>query len=279
MSSRRVYLDKNSLSDLWRRGDKAALRRVRTRLTSPHFSRRPILILSMTTATELLRIHVSSRYEQEVDLLRRAETEWLRDMRDRAQVEVDTFLGRTPRVDMYEDPKRVVQMLDQARVEGRVRKSLVDDHLRITSQYAAQERRNRAAFDAQVARPNSVRSELLGDVAAQVRSWAGDYLRKSRQLLRLPRNEADWPDPSDLPTIWAYYSFVLARMALVVGDGRRIDGNDRHDAEHYAAAAYADDLVTSDRRFIEYASYCPPPKPRVLPFDDWVREVVAVEGG
>lgn len=233
----------------------------------------------MTTATELVRMLAGSRYQQEVDLLRRAETEWLRDMRDRIQAEVDTFLGRPTRADVHVPAPEVFSVLDRVRADARLTESLVDDHLRITSQYAAQERRNRAAFDAQVARPNSVRSELLGDVAAQVRSWAKDELVKSRRRWGLPDNEADWPDPSDLPTIWAYYSFVLARMALVVGDGRRIDGNDRHDAEHYAAAAYADDLVTSDRRFIEYASYCPPPKPRVLPFDDWVREVVAVEGG
>lgn len=278
MSRRRVYLDKNALSDLWRRGDDATLHRARARLTSPYFSRRPILVVSMTTATELLRIRASSRYEQEVNLLRRAETVWLRDMCDRVEAEVDAFLGRAQRVDIYELPDRVFKMLDQARADGPVRRSVVDDHQRITNQYALREERNRAAFDAQLSGPNTIRKELLGDLPEQVRSWARDYLRQSRRRLRLPTNEADWPDPSELPTVWAYYSFALARLALVVGDRRRIDGNDRHDAEHYAAAAYADDLVTSDARFLEYARLCPPPHPRVVSFDDWVREVVGLTG-
>jgi len=60
-----------------------------------------------------------------------------------------------------------------------------------------------------------------------------------------------WADPKSLsPTLWAYMSYRLLRIALEVGEGRGIQPSDEYDARHYSAAAvYADVLVTEDRGF------------------------------
>jgi hypothetical protein len=74
--------------------------------------------------------------------------------------------------------------------------------------------------------------------------------------------------------VWAHASYQVARIYLVNRDGRRIDGNDYPDWRHFVAAAYADELVVNDRRFAEIVNHCPPPKPSVVTFETWARDVV-----
>jgi hypothetical protein len=45
----------------------------------------------------------------------------------------------------------------------------------------------------------------------------------------------------------AYY---MARIALNVGENRKIVGSDMYDIQHYGHASYADLMVTDDRAFI-----------------------------
>jgi hypothetical protein len=85
----------------------------------------------------------------------------------------------------------------------------------------------------------------------QIDDWTLDYFRASRDLLGLPADEASWPSPRAIPTAWYLHAYYMARIALNVGQNRRIDGTDRYDGAHYASAVYADLMVTDDGRFIE----------------------------
>lgn len=64
-----------------------------------------------------------------------------------------------------------------------------------------------------------------------------------------------------VPSAWHFTSFKLARIRMNIGEGERVQPSDYADAEHYAAAVYADVLVTEDRKFTASADLLVPDRP------------------
>lgn len=85
----------------------------------------------------------------------------------------------------------------------------------------------------------------------QIDDWTLDYMRASKTILCLPDDETIWPPPRQLPTAWHAHAYFMARIALNVGQNRRVSGSDLYDQSHYANAAYADLMITDDRAFVE----------------------------
>ena len=85
----------------------------------------------------------------------------------------------------------------------------------------------------------------------QIDDWTLDYMRASKAVLGLPDDETTWPQPRKGPTAWHTHAYYMARIALNVGQNRRVSGSDVYDQRHYANAAYADLMVTDDRAFVE----------------------------
>jgi hypothetical protein len=110
---------------------------------------------------------------------------------------------------------------------------------------------------------------------SRIEDWAKAMLRDFRADMRLPKEESEWPDVKRLPTVWAMTSFRLARMYLVLRDGRRIDPNDFPDWGHYVGAIHAEALVSDDARFKGIIEECPTPKPITLSFRDWASDLLA----
>lgn len=123
--------------------------------------------------------------------------------------------------------------------------------------------RDIVAFDNDMeAKRASIRGRLGDDWSAntarwwdsalpQIDDWTNDYLKASAGVLSLPTDQADWPQPRQVPTAWFSHAYYMARIALNVGQNRRINGSDRYDHAHYTNATYADGMVTDDRAFLE----------------------------
>lgn len=79
--------------------------------------------------------------------------------------------------------------------------------------------------------------------------WCRDMLDDGVKLGQFPAPLNRWPDLQQaIPSLWHWMRFRLARIALEVGEQRRIAASDEYDARHYSAAAgYSDIFVTNDR--------------------------------
>lgn len=58
----------------------------------------------------------------------------------------------------------------------------------------------------------------------QIDDWTLDYLRASKDIIALPDDETKWPRARQVPTAWNMHAYYMARIALNVGENRRIDG-------------------------------------------------------
>ena len=102
--------------------------------------------------------------------------------------------------------------------------------------------------------------------------WCADAVRDLR-------GDADTPsDSRQLPSIWNYWGYGLARMYLVGVEAegpRRIDPNDLMDRDHYADAAYSSVLVTDDRKLHKIVRKSPAPRTQVQHLGEWALQVVS----
>jgi hypothetical protein len=92
----------------------------------------------------------------------------------------------------------------------------------------------------------------------------------------LSRHEERWPHPRSIPSLWFQRSFHIARLRAVMLDGRKIDGADVFDSMHFEDAAYAQELVTKDGRFMAIAKDTTGTGGlEVIAFDDWARKMLS----
>jgi hypothetical protein len=82
----------------------------------------------------------------------------------------------------------------------------------------------------------------------EIDQWTTDHLDGLREHLGIPTHGA-LPDPRSVPTAWYMQAFSMARIALTVGEDRKINGSDLYDVQHYGHATYADLMVTDDAGF------------------------------
>jgi predicted nucleic acid-binding protein len=88
-------------------------------------------------------------------------------------------------------------------------------------------------------------------------TWSRDLLRLELERLGMdPGLAADYP-LERVPSIVRFVAFNLARLARYAGDGRTIERGDDADTHHYTAASYADLFVTSDVRLTETCALIP----------------------
>lgn len=121
--------------------------------------------------------------------------------------------------------------------------------------------------------PEEVTRQWWRDPEAQFQSWASDYMESSRAHFGLPEDRSRWPAPGDLPTIRAMIISYMARLFLNFAEHRKISDGDRHDSHHYAAASYADILVTEDKALRATLAKIPRNAINVVSFDDFANSV------
>lgn len=173
-----------------------------------------------------------------------------------------------------------------------IARTLVDDVFRTPAVWEAEKQnlaRQKASFEhAETLARNSMRDRVGGQRTlaqgamawfanreSRIEDWGKDTLRRFREDMRLPKDEREWPDVRRLPTVWAMTSFRLARMYLVLRDGRKIDANDFPDWGHYVGAIHAESIVSDDAKFRSIIEECPAPKPVARSFADWASDLLA----
>lgn len=135
--------------------------------------------------------------------------------------------------------------------------------------------RRQVAASPQIRRPIAVESRDWWATAEQrIGEWVRESWKTDARDYGLSEDPASWPQPWTIPTVWGMFAFKMARMHLNIGENRRVDGSDFHDAHHYVAASYAEVLVTDDARFRQTCELIPTTPFRVVGLDEFVRSVV-----
>jgi hypothetical protein len=109
----------------------------------------------------------------------------------------------------------------------------------------------------------------FNNVEAVLADWSNDYLSNNVEHLGLPDDRSLWPDPTTLPALRAFITASLARIYLQHAHDRKIQGGDDHDTHHYAAASYADVLVTEDKALRTVLDRVPNKTVEVLSFNEF----------
>jgi hypothetical protein len=282
-----VYLDKNALSDLFGRPGFTAreLLRIRRRLCSPYFKRRPRIILGQWLVAEMAPMR------EDIAIRARAIRRFEREQR---------FLEALPKPLVLRGPTDLMREEVSAAINGTVPKLFLSDQGGISFDgdwgpaWRQEFRLLRAGDRAFIAHETAAQADVAErwparDVRARelkrwfaqpdevVERWTLRAMRNRRRELGLSRHERLWPKPQMLRTLWAHPAIRIARIYLVNRDGRRTSEGDRADWCHSAAAVQADVFVTTDGRLRDYAAHCPPPKPQLVSFDVWARQLLGEE--
>jgi hypothetical protein len=103
-----------------------------------------------------------------------------------------------------------------------------------------------------------------------VDEWLGDMVNESVKV-QLFGNASEGAEPrTRIPSAWLFTAFKLARVKLNLGEGRSIKPSDCIDAEHCAAGAYYDVLITDDSAFRSTCEMLDPCPFQIETFDDLV---------
>jgi hypothetical protein len=111
-----------------------------------------------------------------------------------------------------------------------------------------------------------------GDATALLQSceqWAGEALLERARALGIPTEEL--PPPRQIPSLWAYYSYMTPRLRLTYSGQRRFDGGDAIDGFHYASSVYATAFVTCDKGLLRVCEIAPAAGFDVVHFDAWAQ--------
>lgn len=111
-----------------------------------------------------------------------------------------------------------------------------------------------------------------GDASALLQSceqWASEELLERARDLGIPTEEL--PAPRQIPSLWAYHSYMTPRLHLTYSGQRRFDGDDAIDAFHYASAVYGTAFVTCDKALLRVCEVAPSAGFDVVHFDAWAQ--------
>lgn len=97
------------------------------------------------------------------------------------------------------------------------------------------------------ARPDTAVNEWFG--SADIANWVKDLVDDSVSRGLFSWSGEEEISASRFPSSWLLVAYTMARIKRTVADNRKIQPSDHHDAEHCAAGAYFDVLVTSDKEF------------------------------
>lgn len=282
----RVYFDTSAFSALWKPTStipERTLLRVRRRMVSPLWDRQPVVIISVTLLDELAAAHEGG---PEVVARLRENVEFLAGCGCRMPLAPDGSVKAEiqGRQGLWADPDELGRLLEKV-VEDR---ALIADERRPFAgrkdDWLRGEKQAKDRLLAELGGQAGIGRMITGwfrNREAHVEDWCRDDMRKNASAWGLPADEAQWPDPRKIRTLWAFTSYKLARLVLLHQaqvrkdhTEKKLDQNDLPDQDHYVFTAHADVLVSEDRRFREIADLCPAPKPRVMSLAEWVAEVL-----
>ena len=126
-------------------------------------------------------------------------------------------------------------------------------------------------------RARKLAAEWEQDAHGIVARWVKNQMRENRESLGLPAEEALWPAPERLPTLWCNWAYRITRdvrkdVSLHSKQRRGSERRGSHAVDwcHFMTSAHAHEFVTSDDNFLEIAMAAPGPKPEILSLADWI---------
>jgi len=278
-----VYLDTNAASNLFRLGaaDDVRVRAAGLLLDDARGGRSPVAF-SVAILDELAAVakHDRALFDRITGFLWLGEEHLLHSTYDLAHLEV---AARRRLVDREPFQSRAVRR-DVRRWYGKSTflAQRAADMRRQTEEFKREEEARRADVRREVVaspnirRPIAVESRDWWAAAEQrIDEWVRESWATDAKDYGLPADAESWPQPSTIPTVWGMFAFKMARMHLNIGENRRVDGSDFHDAHHYVAASYAKVLVTDDARFRQTCELIPTTQFGVIGLDEFVRDVVS----
>lgn len=135
---------------------------------------------------------------------------------------------------------------------------------------AAGSKRAHDAHPIKEERVQRLAADWAADREGIVRRWVRKQLKHPRHLTRYGRV----PPPDLVRTLWCHWAFLITRTMLIeLLEDRADDDGDFADLCHYQTGAYADEFVTSDKRFLKIAREAPGPKPEFLSLEEWVERL------
>lgn len=278
-----VYLDTNAASNLFRPGaaDDVRVRAAELLLDDARGGRSPI-VFSVAILDELAAVakHDRGLFDRITGFLWLGETHLLRSTYDLAHLEV---AARRRLVDRERFESRDIRR-DVRRWYGQSAflAERAADVRRQTEEFKREEEARRADVRRQVAASPQIRRSIAVEsrdwwttAEQRIDEWVRESWAADAKDYGLPPDAESWPQPSSIPTVWGMFAFKMARMHLNIGENRRVDGSDFHDAHHYVAASYAEVLVTDDARFRQTCELIPTTRFQVIGLEEFVRGVVS----
>ena len=101
----------------------------------------------------------------------------------------------------------------------------------------------------------------------QIDSWTRSSLAAQLERRGASPRLADGYPVRMLPSLWNLHAYKMARIALNVGENRRIKPSDDADANHYVCGSYADIFVSDDADLLATVAAMPNPAVRLMKLD------------
>jgi hypothetical protein len=273
-----VYFDKSAFSELWRSKSFAHrdLLRIRRRLCSSWFERRPRVVVGPKLISELAPLRGKEQFWSEIELLKTLpDPLYLTDVPERVALEIAAHATGAS-ADVFLPRERLLRALNGPVPMWNA------ELIRLGTDRSYLATKDSAARDALVAWARGSQGLLhaeaqrwFADPVAKVQEHGRTLLRDVwQQRLRLTDAWIACCEPSRLPTIWGIAAYRTSQIFLATRDGRRVDKNDATDWLHYAGAMYADEFVVQDGRFRAIVDAAPRPKPKAMTFEDWAAQVL-----
>jgi hypothetical protein len=182
-------------------------------------------------------------------------------------------------------PRRETKWMAAAFLDGKRSKLdvLARDASDRKKKFAVGERERRAEAEKELAEGGQRwDAEFKGweaDPSTVVDEWTLFDMRKNPRFYGLPADEERWPKPRDFVTLWFSRAYQVARLHEIFGENRKADdGSDLYDGMYFQEAAYADVLVTGDRRLAGRVKALRLATPRILSTEEWVAELIGEAG-
>ncbi len=255
------------------------LLRIRRRLVSSMFVRRPRIVIGIPLLDEIAATHESddpravARLSDQIEFLKKCHPLASLGFTDSVRAEID---GTSP----WATSKELNAALDVVDNGGDfiigVREQFKDHREKWYKDIKGVQARF-LADAAKRADLHRLGKDLEQNLPNEVQDFCQQLLRMTVRDCGLPPDEEKWPDPRSIPSLWAFAGYHETRTCLVLQRGWKPDPNDSADGQHYICAAHADILVSCDDRFLDIARTCPPPRPKPMHFEEWAREILSDE--
>lgn len=278
-----TYLDTNAVSDLSRWQERVrhirGIEAVQHDLTT--FASKRTIAVSQWLFSEMAGFENGKRRDKfEVDMTFVNDIQHLKVLQpagDMMRLEVESFLTRRPinpfidieRPISFNDPKLRAMFAGEREFIKHGKSVFVDEE-------AGAMKRIDIAYPNLEERKRRLTEDWQADSHGTISRWVRERMAKDRDSYGLPRDPTTWPDPEQVPTLWAHWAYRITRDILIeiLPKPPERKASDFGDLCHYQSGAHVTEFVTRDVDLLLFARAAPGPKPEFLTLERWVERLL-----